>query len=49
MVVVTLLFMFYLSWRLTLVAFISIPAIVMVSKSYGNYIRELSKLAQVRL
>lgn len=47
MVVVTLLFMFYLSWRLSLVAFISVPAIVTVSKMYGNYIRKLSKLSQV--
>lgn len=48
MVVVTLLFMFYLSWRLSLVAFISVPAIVTVSKLYGNYIRKLSKLSQVQ-
>ena len=48
MVVVTLLFMFYLSWRLSLVAFISVPAIVTISKLYGNYIRKLSKLSQVR-
>lgn len=48
MVVVTLLFMFYLSWRLSLVAFISVPAIVLVSNVYGNFIRELSKLAQVK-
>lgn len=47
MVVVTLLFMFYLSWRLSLVAFISVPAIVAISKLYGNYIRKLSKLSQV--
>lgn len=47
MVVVTLLFMFYLSWRLSLVAFISVPAIVTVSKWYGQYIRNLSKLSQV--
>ncbi|CAM9793005.1 unnamed protein product [Pylaiella littoralis] len=49
MVVVTLLFMFYLSWRLSLVAFISVPAIVTVSKMYGNYIRKLSKLSQDKL
>lgn len=47
MVVVTLLFMFYLSWRLSVVAFISVPAIVVVSKYYGSYIRKLSKLTQV--
>ncbi|CAN0480791.1 unnamed protein product [Ectocarpus sp. 8 AP-2014] len=49
MVVVTLLFMFYLSWRLSLVAFISVPAIVIVSKWYGEYIRKLSKLSQDKL
>lgn len=49
MVLVTLLFMFYLSWRLSLVAFVSVPAIVIVSKWYGLYIRELSKLSQVNL
>ncbi|CAN0425263.1 unnamed protein product, partial [Scytosiphon promiscuus] len=49
MVVVTLLFMFYLSWRLSLVAFISVPAIVTVSKWYGQYIRNLSKLSQDKL
>ena len=47
MVIVTLLFMFYLSWRLSVVAFISVPAIVIVSKYYGSYIRKLSKLTQV--
>ncbi|CAN0435971.1 unnamed protein product [Ectocarpus sp. 12 AP-2014] len=49
MVVVTLLFMFYLSWRLSLVAFISVPAIVIISKWYGEYIRKLSKLSQDKL
>eukprot|EP00904_Undaria_pinnatifida_P006206 jgi/Undpi1/2715/HiC_scaffold_14.g06093.m1 len=49
MVVVTLLFMFYLSWRLSLVAFISVPAIVLVSKWYGLYIRSISKLSQDKL
>lgn len=45
----TLLFMFYLSWRLSLVAFVSVPAIVAISKVYGEYIRKLAKLAQVGL
>ncbi|CAM9471055.1 unnamed protein product [Laminaria digitata] len=49
MVVVTLLFMFYLSWRLSLVAFISVPAVVVVSKWYGLYIRTLAKLSQDKL
>ena len=47
MVLATLLFMFYLSWRLSLVAFVSVPTIVVVSRYYGVYIRELSKLSQV--
>ncbi|CAM9813320.1 unnamed protein product [Ascophyllum nodosum] len=49
MVLATLLFMFYLSWRLSLVAFVSVPTIVVVSRYYGVYIRELSKLSQDKL
>ncbi|KAG5180509.1 ABC transporter type 1, transmembrane domain-containing protein [Tribonema minus] len=45
----TLLFMFYLSWRLSTVAFVSVPAIVGVSRYYGHFIRDLAKQVQERL
>lgn len=45
----TLLFMFLQSWRLSLLAFVSVPAIVVISKFYGQYIRKLSKLTQEKL
>eukprot|EP00558_Chaetoceros_sp_UNC1202_P002052 CAMPEP_0197255952 /NCGR_PEP_ID=MMETSP1429-20130617/73703_1 /TAXON_ID=49237 /ORGANISM="Chaetoceros sp., Strain UNC1202" /LENGTH=720 /DNA_ID=CAMNT_0042719379 /DNA_START=130 /DNA_END=2292 /DNA_ORIENTATION=+ len=44
-----LIFMTVLSWQLTLVAFISVPAITMLSKWYGNLIRSLTKLMQKKL
>ena len=45
----TLIFMFLQSWNLSLVAFISVPVIVIISKYYGMYIRKLSKLTQQKL
>ena len=42
-------FMFTISWQLTLLAFISVPAITVLSKSYGNFIRQLTKLMQKKL
>jgi len=42
----TLVFMFYLSWKLSMVAFISVPVIVIISKFYGNYLRKLAKASQ---
>eukprot|EP00953_Heterococcus_sp_UTEX-ZZ885_P008647 5169-Heterococcus_DN1.PRE.4 len=41
--------MFYLSWKLSVVAFVSVPLIVIISKYYGEYIRELSKQTQDKL
>lgn len=41
----TLIFLFITSWRLSLVAFVSVPAIVVMSKVYGQYIRKLSKVS----
>ena len=41
--------MFTISWQLTLLAFISVPAITVLSKSYGHYIRSLTKLMQKKL
>jgi len=48
-VVGVLLFMFTLSWQLSLLAFISVPVITSLSKLYGNYIRSLTKLMQKKL
>ena len=45
----TLIFLFITSWKLSLVAFVSVPAIVIMSKVYGQYIRKLSKATQERL
>ena len=42
-------FMFTISWQLTLLAFISVPAITVMSKSYGHFIRSLTKLMQKKL
>jgi ABC-type multidrug transport system fused ATPase/permease subunit len=44
-----LLFMFFISWQLSLLAFITIPAVSVLSKMYGRYIRRLSKLQQKKL
>eukprot|EP00551_Chaetoceros_affinis_P006800 CAMPEP_0203676192 /NCGR_PEP_ID=MMETSP0090-20130426/23777_1 /ASSEMBLY_ACC=CAM_ASM_001088 /TAXON_ID=426623 /ORGANISM="Chaetoceros affinis, Strain CCMP159" /LENGTH=1082 /DNA_ID=CAMNT_0050542663 /DNA_START=402 /DNA_END=3650 /DNA_ORIENTATION=+ len=44
-----LLFMLYLSWQLTLLAFISVPAITILSRWYGEFIRSLTKLMQKKL
>jgi len=44
-----LIFMTILSWQLTLLAFVSVPAIVVLSRWYGNFVRSLSKLMQKKL
>ncbi len=44
-----LIFMTVLSWQLTLLAFISVPAITIMSRWYGDYIRSLTKLMQKKL
>ena len=44
-----LIYMAILSWQLTLLAFISVPAITIMSRWYGNYIRSLTKLMQKKL
>eukprot|EP00904_Undaria_pinnatifida_P007450 jgi/Undpi1/3835/HiC_scaffold_16.g07204.m1 len=49
MVVVALLFMVILSWRLSLVAFTSVPAVVVISTWYDNYINEIAKSSQDKL
>ncbi|CAM9281419.1 unnamed protein product, partial [Heterosigma akashiwo] len=42
----TLMFMFYLSWKISMVAFVSVPVIVLISKFYGRYLQKLSKKTQ---
>jgi ABC-type multidrug transport system fused ATPase/permease subunit len=44
-----LIFMTMLSWQLTLLAFISVPTITVLSKWYGHLIRDLTKLMQKKL
>ena len=44
-----LAFMFSISWRLSLLAFVSVPAITLLSKWYGAYIRDLTVLTQKKL
>jgi ABC transporter transmembrane region len=44
-----LLFMFVVSWQLSILAFISVPVITLLAKWYGNYIRSLTKLMQKKL
>jgi len=48
-IVGVLLFMTMLSWQLTLLAFISVPIITVLSKWYGHLIRDLTKLMQKKL
>jgi ATP-binding cassette, subfamily B (MDR/TAP), member 9 len=48
-VIGVLLFMTVISWQLTLLAFISVPVITMLSKSYGGFVRSLTKLMQKKL
>ena len=44
-----LAFMFVVSWQLSLLAFISVPVITVLSKWYGNYVRSLTKLMQKKV
>jgi ABC-type multidrug transport system fused ATPase/permease subunit len=44
-----LAFMFVVSWQLSMLAFISVPIITVLSKSYGNFIRHLTKLMQKKV
>ena len=44
-----LIFMFSISWELSLMAFVSVPAITIMSRWYGSYIRKLTKLTQKKL
>eukprot|EP00566_Odontella_aurita_P036507 CAMPEP_0113534540 /NCGR_PEP_ID=MMETSP0015_2-20120614/5212_1 /TAXON_ID=2838 /ORGANISM="Odontella" /LENGTH=907 /DNA_ID=CAMNT_0000433705 /DNA_START=185 /DNA_END=2908 /DNA_ORIENTATION=- /assembly_acc=CAM_ASM_000160 len=44
-----LIFMFTISWKLSLLAFISVPAITILSKWYGHYVKSLTKIMQKKL
>ena len=44
-----LLFMFVVSWQLSLLAFVSVPVITILSKWYGNFVRSLTKLMQKKV
>eukprot|EP00977_Amphora_coffeiformis_P027245 scaffold34597_cov177-Amphora_coffeaeformis.AAC.13 len=42
-------FMFFVSWQLSILAFISVPLITILSKWYGMFVRSLTKLMQKKL
>jgi len=44
-----LIFMFIVSWQLSILAFISVPAITLLSKWYGQFVRSLTKVMQTKL
>lgn len=44
-----LLFMFLVSWQLSIIAFVSVPLITHLSKVYGGFLRSLTKLMQKKL
>jgi ATP-binding cassette, subfamily B (MDR/TAP), member 9 len=41
-----LVFMFVTSWKLTILTFVLIPILVLISQIYGGYIRQLSEDTQ---
>lgn len=41
--------MFMVSWQLSILAFISVPVITVLSKWYGNFVRGLTKVMQTKL
>lgn len=44
-----LIFMFFVSWQLSILAFISVPAITVLSKWYGGFVRSLTKVMQKKV
>lgn len=44
-----LLFMTFISWQLSILSFVTIPAVSVLSKWYGRYLRRLSRLQQKKL
>jgi len=47
--ITTLCFMLYHSWELTLISFVTVPAIVLLSKKFGDYMQRLSEETQQKL
>lgn len=45
----SLIFMFSLSWRLTLLAFCTLPPTILISQIYGRFVQKLSRRSQERL
>lgn len=43
------MFMFRVSWQLSILAFISVPVITILSKVYGSFVRSLTKVMQTKL
>ena len=44
-----LIFMFLISWQLSLLAFVTVPVVSVLSKWYGRFVRRLSKLQQKKV
>ena len=44
-----LVFMLSASWRLTVVTFVLVPCVLLISKVYGGFYRKLSKRVQAAL
>ena len=44
-----LLYMFFLSWQLTLIAFISVPCLTFVATKIGQYLELLAKVMQKKV
>lgn len=44
-----LIFMFTISWQLSLLAFVTVPTVSILSKWYGRYVRRLTKQQQKKL
>eukprot|EP00123_Amoebidium_parasiticum_P012893 comp21636_c0_seq1/m.30395 comp21636_c0_seq1/g.30395 ORF comp21636_c0_seq1/g.30395 comp21636_c0_seq1/m.30395 type:complete len:772 (-) comp21636_c0_seq1:303-2618(-) len=44
-----MLFMLYLSWKLTLVTLVSIPLVIALTKVFGEYYRQISETSQEQL
>jgi len=44
-----LIFMATISWQLSILSFVTIPAVTVLSKWYGRYLRRLSRLQQKKL
>ncbi|VEU38856.1 unnamed protein product [Pseudo-nitzschia multistriata] len=48
-VIGVLTFMFMISWQLSMLAFISVPVITILSRWYGTFVRSIAKVMQTKL